>query len=123
MALRSRLGHTYCINHDIFSIYLGPAFASGPGQVPNIQAINHRPAASSRHCVVSHRLLVTVQIMTAEQSWEHFSKLLKALLMTCQLISVRHWPQLREFLLAVAKEKPGPVARSAMHMAVSGDLS
>lgn len=64
-----------------------------------------------------------LQSLTAVQSWGHYEKLLKDLLMVCQLSSIKHWPQLQEFLLLFAKQAPGPIARSAMHMAVSGRSS
>ena len=63
-----------------------------------------------------------MQGLTAAESWAHYEKLLKDLLMVCQLPSIKHWPQLQEFLLLFAKQMPGAIARSAMHMAVSGTL-
>lgn len=52
--------------------------------------------------------------------WAYYGKLLKDLLMVCQLAGIQQWPQLQEFLHTFAKQQPGAVARSAMHMAISG---
>lgn len=41
--------------------------------------------------------------------------------MVCQLTGVQQWPQLQEFLLSFAKQSPGSVARSAMHVAITGE--
>ena len=40
----------------------------------------------------------------------------------CQLSSIQHWPQLQEFLFSFAKQKPGAVARSAMHFVITGTV-
>ena len=61
-----------------------------------------------------------MQVLSAAQSQAHYEKLLRDLLMVCQLSSIKHWPQLQEFLLLFAKQAPGAIARSAMHMVVSG---
>ncbi|KAL3159878.1 hypothetical protein ABBQ38_010276 [Trebouxia sp. C0009 RCD-2024] len=61
-----------------------------------------------------------VQELSQEEVWIYYGKLLKDLLTVCQLASIQQWPQLQEFLHAFAKQRPGSVARSAMHMAISG---
>lgn len=63
-----------------------------------------------------------LQELSQEETWAYYSKLLKDLLTVCQLASVRRWPQLQEFLQAFAKQRPGSVARSAMHLLISGVL-
>lgn len=61
-----------------------------------------------------------VQELSQEEVWAYYGKLLKDLLMVCQLAGIQQWPQLQEFLHTFAKQQPGAVARSAMHMAISG---
>lgn len=77
------------------------------------------------HAAVNRRLLGPlpprpVQELSHEEAWEHYSKLLKDLLTVCQLTSIQQWPQLQEFLQSFAKQSPGAVARSAMHVAITG---
>ena len=62
-----------------------------------------------------------MQELSHEEAWEHYSKLLKDLLTVCQLTSIQQWPQLQEFLQSFAKQSPGAVARSAMHVAITGN--
>lgn len=64
-----------------------------------------------------------MQVLSVTQSQAHYEKLLRDLLMVCQLSGIKHWPQLHEFLLLFAKQAPGAIARSAMHMVVSGILT
>ena len=61
-----------------------------------------------------------LQELSHEQAWEHYSKLLKDLLIVCQLTSIQQWPQLQELLQGFAKQSPGAVARAAMHVAITG---
>ena len=63
-----------------------------------------------------------LQEFSQGENWAYYSKLLKDLLTVCQLAGIRQWPQLQEFLQAFAKQRPGAVARSAMHLLISGVL-
>lgn len=64
-----------------------------------------------------------VQVLSNQEAWAYYSKLLKDLLVVCQLTGIQQWPQLQEFLHSFAKRNPGSVARSAMHAAITGKLS
>ena len=61
--------------------------------------------------------------MSQQEAWTYYRKLLKDLLTVCQLANIQQWPQLQEFLHTFAKQRPGAVARSAMHLAISGVLT
>ena len=61
--------------------------------------------------------------MSQQEAWAYYRKLLKDLLTVCQLANIQQWPQLQEFLHTFAKQRPGAVARSAMHLAISGVLT
>ena len=61
--------------------------------------------------------------MSQQEAWAYYRKLLKDLLTVCQLSNIQQWPQLQEFLHTFAKQRPGAVARSAMHLAISGVLT
>jgi hypothetical protein len=63
-----------------------------------------------------------VQVMSCKQTWDYYATLLEHLLMVCDLISVHRWDELEAFLHRFAKLLPGPVARSAMHSAISGTM-
>ena len=63
---------------------------------------------------------MVAQEMSHEDALTHYTKLLKDLLMVCQLSGIQQWPQLQEFLQHFAKQSPGAVARSALHAAIKG---
>ncbi len=62
-----------------------------------------------------------MQVLSNQEAWAYYSKLLKDLLVVCQLTGIQQWPQLQEFLHSFAKQNPGSVARSAMHAAITGE--
>ncbi|KAA6425235.1 MAG: hypothetical protein FRX49_04730 [Trebouxia sp. A1-2] len=62
-------------------------------------------------------------VLSNQEAWAYYAKLLKDLLVVCQLTSIQQWPQLQEFLHSFAKQNPGSVARSAMHAVITGKLS
>lgn len=61
-----------------------------------------------------------LQELSHEEAWAYYDKLLKDLLTVCQLPSIQQWPQLQDFLHNFARQRPGAVARSAMHIAITG---
>lgn len=61
-------------------------------------------------------------MLSQKEAWSYYTKLLKDLLLVCQLTSIQQWPQLQEFLLTFAKNSPGAVARSALHLVITGVL-
>jgi len=66
------------------------------------------------------KCLFCMQVLSNQEAWAYYSKLLKDLLVVCQLAGIQQWPQLQEFLHSFAKQSPGSVARSAMHAVITG---
>ncbi len=88
-----------------------------PDPVYRLQSVRYVAALFRRLA----QCLFCMQVLSNQEAWAHYSKLLKDLLVVCQLTGIQQWPQLQEFLHSFAKRNPGSVARSAMHAAITGE--